>query len=80
MLQKRRSSNPRANTNRLGKTIQVGFDRVTETEIFKSEGEYKLIFEMFGGGNVLLVKEGKIVNCLIHKTYRDRATRPGEDY
>ena len=65
---------------RLGKTVQVGFDRVTETEIFKSEGEYKLIFELFGGGNVLLVKDGKIVNCLIHKTYRDRATRPGEDY
>jgi predicted ribosome quality control (RQC) complex YloA/Tae2 family protein len=35
---------------------------------------------MFGGGNVLLVLDGKIVNCLIHKTRRDRTVRPGEDY
>lgn len=65
---------------RIGKTIQAGFDRVVVTELFKADAEYKLVFEMFGGGNVLLVLNGKIVNCLIHKTYRDRATRPGEDY
>ncbi len=65
---------------RIGKTIQAGFDRITITEVFKSDAEYKLIFEMFGGGNVLLVLDGKIVNCLIHRTWRDRSTRPGEDY
>ncbi|AIZ55919.1 hypothetical protein Mpt1_c00090 [Candidatus Methanoplasma termitum] len=65
---------------RIGKTTQAGFDRVTVTEVFKSDGEYRLIFEMFGGGNVLLVQDGKIVNCLTHKTFRDRATRPGEEY
>ena len=65
---------------RIGKTTQAGFDRITITELFKSDGEYKLIFEMFGGGNVLLVLDGKIVNCLTHKTWKDRSTRPGEEY
>jgi len=65
---------------RVGKTTQAGFDRITITDVFKSDGEYKLIFEMFGGGNVLLVSEGKIVNCLTHRTWKDRSTRPGEDY
>ena len=65
---------------RIGKTVQAGFDRITITEVFKSDGDYKLIFEMFGGGNVLLVSGGKIVNCLTHRTWKDRSTRPGEDY
>ena len=65
---------------RIGTVKQVGFDRVVEMQLFKADGEYQLIFELFGGGNVLLTKDGKIVNCLIQKTMRDRATRPGEDY
>ncbi|MDR0508365.1 MAG: NFACT family protein [Candidatus Methanoplasma sp.] len=65
---------------KIGKTVQVGFDRITVTEVFKSDAQYELIFEMFGGGNVLLVLDGKIVNCLTHKTWKDRSTRPGEDY
>ena len=65
---------------RIGKTSQVGFDRIVTVELFKAEGTYNLIFEMFGGGNVLLVLDGKIVNCLIHKARKDRVTRPGEDY
>lgn len=65
---------------RIGKTRQAGFDRVVVMELRKGETDYQLIFEIFGGGNVLLVSEGKIVNCLIHKTYRDRAARPGEEY
>ena len=65
---------------RIGKTIQANFDRVVIMEVFKADAEYKLIFEMFGGGNVFLVLDGKIVNCLIHKTMRDRSVRPGEDY
>lgn len=65
---------------RVGRIQQVGFDRVVDMELFKADGEYHLIFEMFGGGNVLLVKDGIIQNCLIQKTWRDRATRPGEQY
>ena len=65
---------------RIGRTWQVGFDRVLVMEILKADFEYQLIFELFGGGNILLVNNGKIENCLIHKTMRDRSVRPGSDY
>lgn len=65
---------------RVGKVRQVGFDRIVTMELSKSDGDYTLIFEMFGGGNVLLVKDGVIQNCLVQKTQRDRKTRPGEPY
>ena len=35
---------------RIGKVRQIGFDRVIEMELLKAEAEYKLIFEIFGGG------------------------------
>lgn len=65
---------------RVGKVEQVGFDRIVTMELSKSDGDYMLIFEMFGGGNVLLVKDGMIQNCLVQKTLKDRKTRPGEPY
>ena len=65
---------------RVGNVRQIGFDRIVEMELSKSDGDYRLIFEMFGGGNVLLVKDGIILNCLIQKTWKDRKTRPGEPY
>ncbi|AGI48467.1 putative RNA-binding protein, eukaryotic snRNP -like protein [Thermoplasmatales archaeon BRNA1] len=65
---------------RIGKASQIGFDRIVTLEVFKADADYQIIFEMFGGGNVLLVQDGKIVNCLTQRTFRDRATRPGEDY
>ncbi len=65
---------------RIGKVRQIGFDRVVEMELLKADAEYKLIFEIFGGGNVLLVKDGIIDTCLIQKTMRDRKVRPKEEY
>ena len=65
---------------RIGKVRQVGFDRVIEMELLKADSEYRLIFEIFGGGNVLLVKDGVIDTCLIQKTMRDRKVRPKEPY
>lgn len=65
---------------RIGKASQIGFDRIVVIDVFKSDADYKLIFEMFGGGNVLLVQDGTIVNCLTQRTFRDRITRPGETY
>lgn len=65
---------------RIGKVAQAGFDRVIIVEVLKAEAEYQLIFELFGGGNVLLVLDGIIQNCLVHKTWRDRNVRPGEPY
>ena len=65
---------------RIGKVWQAGFDRVVILELLKADAEYELVFELFGGGNVLLVLDGKILNCLVHKARKDRVTRPGEDY
>ncbi|MBR4503624.1 MAG: NFACT family protein [Candidatus Methanomethylophilaceae archaeon] len=65
---------------RVGKVRQIGFDRAIELELAKSDGDYKLVFEMFGGGNVLLIKDGVILNCLIQKTWKDRSVRPGSEY
>ena len=65
---------------RVGKVRQIGFDRAIEMELAKSDGDYRLVFEMFGGGNVLLIKDGIILNCLIQKTWKDRSVRPGSEY
>ena len=65
---------------RIGDVHQAGFDRVVTMDVLKADHDYQIIFEMFGGGNVLLVENGKILNCLIHKTMKDRSVRPGEDY
>ena len=65
---------------RIGKTVQSGADRMVIMEVFKADGSYQLIFELFGGGNILLVQDGTIVNCLVQKTFRDRTTRPGQPY
>ena len=65
---------------RVGRARQIGFDRIVEIPLTKSDGDYSLMIELFGGGNVLLVKDGVIQNCLVHKTLRDRKTRPGEPY
>ncbi len=65
---------------RIGKTYQVGFDRIIVMEVFKADFDYKLVFELFSGGNILLVLDGKIVNCLIHKVRKGHSARPGEDY
>ena len=65
---------------RIGDVRQVGFDRIVIMDLSKADGDYQLVFELFGGGNVLLVKGGIIQTCLIQKTWRDRKTRPGEEY
>ena len=65
---------------RVNEVSQAGFDRIVIIKLTKSGADYELVFEIFGGGNILLISEGKIVNCLIHKTRRDRVSRPGEDY
>ena len=58
---------------------QQEFDRVVVIDLIKEKG-YKLVIELFGEGNLLLVSEGKIVNCLISKTWKSREVRPGADY
>ncbi len=65
---------------RIGRVRQQGFDRVVCMELLRADGAYHLFFELFGGGNLILVRDGKIVDCLVRKAWRQRTIRPGEDY
>ncbi len=64
---------------RIDGVSQQEFDRVIVIDLIKEKG-YKLVIELFGEGNLLLVSEGKIINCLISKTWKSREIRPGADY
>jgi predicted ribosome quality control (RQC) complex YloA/Tae2 family protein len=58
---------------------QQEFDRVVVIDLIKEKG-YKLVIELFGEGNLLLVSEGRIVTCLVSKTWKSREVRIGADY
>lgn len=63
-----------------GKTLsalrQHGKDRVM---VFDFEGTL-LIAEMFGEGNLLLIRDGKILSAYSRKKWRGRSLLPGRDY
>ncbi|MFA7342038.1 MAG: ribosome rescue protein RqcH [Candidatus Methanomethylophilaceae archaeon] len=65
---------------RIGSVRQIGFDRIIVMELGRQDASYQLVFELFGGGNLLLVKDGQIINCLVQKNWRQRSIRPGETY
>lgn len=59
---------------------QHNLDRVIELEIEK-ENKYKLIFELFGKGNVILCDDKKkIINALRHEEFKDRKIKKGKKY
>ena len=52
---------------------QYEFERVVAFSFRTSEGTFKLILELFGEGNVILVSEkGEILQAMIYKRMRDR--------
>ncbi|MDD5096696.1 MAG: NFACT family protein, partial [Candidatus ainarchaeum sp.] len=55
---------------------QKGRDRI----IIFDFGGMELIAEMFGGGNLVLVQDGKIVYVYERKEWKDRSLKPGEEY
>ncbi len=71
----------RIEDTRIFNVYQHGSDRIVVFEFGAQEGRYKLILEMFGKGNLVLVNEaGKIELCSNQVNYRDRSVRPGFDY
>ncbi|AFK22933.1 hypothetical protein Py04_1359 [Pyrococcus sp. ST04] len=61
----------------LTKIEQREFDRIVILEF----GEYKLIAELFGKGNIILVdKDWKIIGALRYEEFRDRAIKPKIHY
>jgi predicted ribosome quality control (RQC) complex YloA/Tae2 family protein len=56
------------------KTVQQHeFERIAVTEIATRQGNYQLVTELFGQGNVILVDpEGRILQAMTYKRMRDR--------
>ncbi|EGQ42699.1 MAG: putative RNA-binding protein, eukaryotic snRNP family [Candidatus Nanosalina sp. J07AB43] len=55
---------------------QRGFDRILEIK----SGDTKLICELFGKGNFILTKKGKIIGALREEKWADREIRVGLEY
>jgi predicted ribosome quality control (RQC) complex YloA/Tae2 family protein len=58
---------------------QHEFDRVVIIEL-QRDVDYQIVIELFGEGNLLLVSEGRIINCLVSKTWKHRDVRVGANY
>lgn len=57
---------------------QHGFDRVV---VFVFSDGIRLVFELFGKGNVVLVsEEGKTIDCYRKEEWKDRVLQPGKEY
>ena len=58
---------------------QQGFDRIAVISLEK-EDKYDLVLEMFGDGNVVLVKDGVIVQPLTSHTWKHRDVRAKKEF
>lgn len=56
---------------------QHGFERVL---VLATENGYELVLELFGEGNIVLVKDGSIVQPLREQSWEHREVRPGQRY
>ncbi len=60
---------------------QHGSDRIIELGILSKEGEYKLVMEMFGKGDIALVNaKGMIEQCYTNLSFKDRDIKPRSEY
>lgn len=70
----------RLSNARLRGVVQVGFERVVEFVFEAREESFLLVLELFGKGNILLLKDDKILSAVDYPVWKDRAVRPGEVY
>ncbi len=59
---------------------QRGFDRIAVFTVDRGGEALRIVFELFGKGNLVVVKGDTTVACLSYQTYKDRAVRPDEPY
>ncbi|PKK81163.1 MAG: hypothetical protein CVT47_03865, partial [Thermoplasmata archaeon HGW-Thermoplasmata-2] len=59
---------------------QHKFERIIEFTLEQHDNQYKIIFELFSHGNVLLIKEGKIIGAFRSEEWKDRSVKPGAPY
>lgn len=66
----------RVQGKRIEEVKQEGLERIFELRL----GEYSLLVELFGKGNILLLQEGKILVASEYKRWKDRTVKPKEEY
>ena len=59
---------------------QHGFDRIIEIVSQRREGKYVIVAELFAEGNVVLVKDDRIVTPLRTESWAHRQVRPGVEW
>lgn len=60
---------------------QHEFERIAVIEVSTRQGDFQLVLELFGGGNVILVDpEAKILQAMTYKRMRDRNILRGEPF
>src|SRR5713101_1945553 len=59
---------------------QRGFDRIAVFRLERGGEPIDLIFEVFGKGNIVVVKKDTIAAVLFPQTFKDRAVQVGEKY
>ncbi|MDD1771367.1 MAG: NFACT family protein [Methanomassiliicoccales archaeon] len=65
---------------RIQAVTQREFDRIVTMDLATREGNYQMIIELIGEGNLIVVHEGKIINALEQKKWRHRDVLIGADY
>lgn len=59
---------------------QRGFDRIAVIAAERGSDAYRIVFEVFGKGNLVVTKGDTIAAAMFPQTFRDRSVRPGEPY
>jgi len=60
---------------------QHNFERIVIVRVTTREGEFQLVSELFGGGNIILVSpQNKILQALTYRRMRDRNILRGETF
>lgn len=65
---------------RITRVEQRGFDRVVVLTAERGGEALRVIFEMFGKGNLVVVRGDATVACLFPQTFKGRTVRPNEPY
>jgi predicted ribosome quality control (RQC) complex YloA/Tae2 family protein len=59
---------------------QRGFDRIAVFRIERGPERFDVVFEVFGKGNLVLVRDGTTVAALYPQKFKDRTVQVGEPY
>ncbi len=59
---------------------QVDYERIIRIVLETKDSQYELYAELFGKGNIVVVKDGKIISVAEEQIWADRVLKNGEQY